>query len=319
MSRSSWPEEAIDFLRALGRGLDAEERLITCAFDGDPGDAQPSDWRPRPWGPNSKGWAYRHTMNAYVTVGTFGQAEDGSFRRRAALYRGGLALMVDDVGTKVDPECVAGMPPSARVLTSPGNEQWWYFFDKPEREQTKFDALIRAFIAGPLGGNDPGMASVTRVGRLPGYNNGKAAYGGTFQTKLLELNDKTFNVASLVEGFKLELIGQRRSLPRLLAADSEERVRAHFMVRRFLSQAHMMKRDRPDQAGWTEITCPWVDGHTHGVDNGAAIREPSTDNGFYGGFRCHHGSCAGRGWKELTDWVAEEAAAKLENINEAEE
>lgn len=314
-----FPTDALAFLRALGARLGAEERLITCAFPGDPGKVEPSAWRPRPWAPTSSGWAFPTGWNAYVTVGAFGKAEDGSYRRRAALCTGGMAFMVDDVGTKVPRAAVAAMPPSARILTSPGNEQWWYILSEPERDPARFDALIRAFIAGPLGGEDPGMASVTRVGRLPGYTNGKPAYGGAFETVLEELNDSTFSIAQLVEGFGLELIGRREPLPRLVAADAEDRIQQHFAIRRFLKTAGMLKRDDPDRAGWTEMSCPWVDGHTGAIDNGAAIREPELENGFFGAFRCHHGSCAGRGWRELTEWVAEEAAEQLARINEANE
>lgn len=316
MSRAQqFPVDAKAFLQALGARMGPDERLITCGFPGDPGDAVPANWRPRPWGPKSSGWGFPTGWNGYVTVGAFGRAEDGSWRRRAGCYMGGLALMVDDVGTKVSRAVVERLAPSAIVTTSPGNEQWWYFLEEPERDAARFDALIRAFIAGPLRGQDPGMASVTRVGRLPSFNNGKRAYGGKFETVLETLNEKRFTIEQLVEEFNLELIGRRASLPRIVPEDGETRIESHFAVRKFLAQANMLKRPDPNRAGWTEITCPWVQGHTGAVDNGAAIREPHEENGFHGAFMCHHGSCAGRGWRELTEWVAEEAAEMLEQID----
>lgn len=315
----NFPIDATAFLRALGAALGPDERLITCGFPGDPGKVEPSAWKPRPWSLESRGWAFPTGWNAYVTVGAFGRAEDSSFRRRAALCTGGFAFMIDDVGTKVDLAAIEHFPPSARILTSPGNEQWWYILATPERDSARFDSMIRAFIAGPLKGKDPGMASVTRVGRLPSYTNGKPDYGGAFETVLQELNERRFTVDSIVEGFGLELIGRRVPLPRLIAEDAEERIAAHFAVRTFLRDGGMLKRDDPDRAGWTEMTCPWAENHTGGVDNGAAIREPELENGFFGGFRCHHGGCATKGWRELTDWVADEAIERLEQINEATE
>lgn len=315
MSRREFPTESQDFLRALGANLAESERLITCGIPGDPGLAEPSAWRPRPWSPMSFPWSYPTGWNAYVTVGMFSKAPDGSFRRRAALCTGGAAFMIDDVGTKVDEARVKHAQPSARVLTSPGNEQWWYFLDKPERDIERFDALIRAFIDGVLGGADPGMASITRVGRIPGFSNCKPQYGGAFDVKLTSLTEKRFSVEEILALYDINLIGRRRPLTKILPDDAEERVKLHYIVRKFLRSAKMIKRDDPDRAGWTEITCPWVDGHTHGVNNGAAIREPEIENGFYGGFRCHHGSCANRGWRDLTDWVADEAASRLEMIN----
>lgn len=317
MSRAmQFPADARAFLAALGARMGPDERLITCGFPGDPGDATPSHWKPRPWGPKSSGWGFPTSWNGYVTVGAFGRAEDGSWRRRAGCYMGGLALMVDDVGTKVPRAAVQSLQPSAIVTTSPGNEQWWYFLNEPERDAGRFDALIRAFIAGPLGGKDPGMASVTRVGRLPSFNNGKASYGGTFETVLETLNERRFSIEELVEEFCLELVGRRGSLPRIVPEDGEARIANFYEIKSFLSSAGMLKRDSPDRDGWTEMTCPWVEGHTGAVDNGAAIREPNEENGFHGAMRCHHGSCAGRGWRDLTEWVAEEAAEMLERINE---
>lgn len=318
MSRPlQFPPDALALLRAIGAPMSEEERLITCGFPGDPGFADPKAWRPRPWGPKSSGWGFPTSWNGYVTVGAFGQAEDGSWRRRKACYRGGMALMVDDIGTKVPWEIYDPLPPSARVLTSPGNEQAWYLLDKPERDAARFDALIRAFIAGPLGGMDPGMASVTRVGRLPQFNNGKKDYGGTFETVLVTLDDsRRYSVEELCSAFQMELIGRRGSLPRMVPADGEARIANFFEVKRFLTNIGSLKRDEPDRAGWTEMTCPWVDGHTNALDNGAALSEPDVENGFHGGFRCHHGSCMGRGWRELTDWVADEAEQILEKLNE---
>lgn len=318
-TRLKFPPDAVAFLAALGDRLVGDERLITCGFRGDPGRAEPSDWRPKAYKPGGWNHAYPTSWNAYVTVGAFGRAPDNTYRRRAATYTGGMAFMVDDVGTKVPPAAVAALPPSARVLTSPGNEQWWYFLDKPERDQARFDALIRAFIAGPLGGNDPGMASVTRVGRIPGYTNGKPAYGGDFLTQLLALNNNRYSIEDIVAGFGLELIGRREPMRRIVPADAEERIAAHFAARRWLQQAGMLKRPDPDRAGWTEMTCPWADEHTGGVDNGAAIREPEMENGFYGAFRCHHGHCIDKGWRDLTDWIAEATAIDLERINESSE
>lgn len=315
-------EAAEKFLRALGAGLGSEERLILCAFPGDPGEAPPHAWRPRPWHPE---FGTRHkfpsSWNGYVTVGTFGQSEDGTFRRRAAYCRGGLALMVDDVGTKVPRETVSVLVPSARIETSPGNEQWWYFLSEPERDPVRFDALIRAFIDKQLLGNDPGMAGVTRVGRMPGFQNLKPEYGG-WEVKLLELSERRFTVKELLAEFDLELLGRREPPPwqrRVSLAQFDERVAAYDAVEEFLRQSGMLKKDEADPSGWTDITCPWVDGHTNAIDNGAAVREPYEENQYYGSFRCHHGSCIDRGWRHLTEWVAEEAEARMGDINERDD
>jgi len=249
--------------------------------------------------------------NAYVTVGAFKRANDGSFRRRTETFAAGLALMVDDVGTKVSPDSVEAMQPTWRVETSPGNEQWWYLLHEPERDMARFDGLIRAFIHGKLLGADPGMSGVTRVGRLPGHLNGKASANG-WTTRIVQHNGSRWTPQELLEGFGLQIKGRRFSREKLVTEEALERNRMFMNVHQWLDQRNMLKRREPDPSGWTEMTCPWVDGHTGGVDNGAAIREPAAENDYYGAFRCHHGHCAQRGWADLTEWVNEISIEELE-------
>lgn len=315
--------DAQRFLAALGAHLREDERLILCVVPGDPGKAEPGAWKPRPFHPEL-GTRYRFPLawNGYVTVGAFGRAPDGTFRRRAANCTAGLALMIDDVGTKVPREAVAGVHPSARIETSPGNEQWWYLFDEPERDPVRFDAIIRAFIEGKLLGKDPGMAGVTRVGRLPGFQNCKPEYGG-WEVRLLELNERRYSTRELLGEFDLKLAG--RVEPPLwvrngrIPPDVEERLAAFTQVEVFMRLNNMWKAPDYDPSGWREIHCPWVEEHTGGIDNGAAIREPNVENGFYGAFRCHHGSHANHGWRELTEWIAQQSAEQLEEGQAAAE
>lgn len=310
------------FLHALAAGLPEDQRMIMCGFTGDPYEADQYAWKPIPWHP-SKPVPLSPQENAYVTVGAFGRAEDKTFRRRNETFRAGLALMVDDVGepgdgssSRVHRSNLTGMPPSARVMTSPGNEQWWYFLSEPCTDAALFDGLIRAFISGKLFGADPGMSGITRVGRVPGHVNGKKKYNG-WVCRLEELSAVRYTPQQLLDGFGLKINGRRTDNVRLTSADAIERNRMFAHVYKWLDQRNMLKRHEPDTSGWTEMRCPWVDGHTNGVDNGAAISEPSPESGYFGGFRCHHGSCASRSWKELTEWVNERSVEELERINAA--
>lgn len=305
--------EAKEFMSALFPQIREDSRVILCAFEGDPNNATIRQWQPKPWQPGQE-LRWGPHWNLYTTISSFKCAQDGTWRRRGELFSAGHALMIDDVGTKVDPDLVVGLPPSAIVETSPMNFQWWYFLTEPEEDKERFDGVIRAFISGKLLGCDPGMAGVTRVGRLPGYLNGKGKYGG-FQTRLHKLNDFSYSVDELLNAFGLRIAGRQIPLPRLATEEALERNRAFMAIYKFLDQRKMIKRSEPDMSGWTEISCPWCDGHTGGVDNGAAICEPSENNAWYGGFRCHHGSCISRGWRELTEWVAETAAEELERLN----
>ena len=307
---------AEEFLTELAAGAEGEERLITCGFPGDPNAASPSAWRPRAWRPGQK-VLYGSADNAYVTVGLFRRAPDGTYRRRTETFAAGVALMVDDVGTKVDASVVEHMRPTWRIETSAGNEQWWYLLAEPERDALRFDGLIRAFIAGRLLGADPGMSGITRVGRLPGHLNGKPQHGGWI-TRVLDRAGPRRTPEELLDGFKLQIAGRRMVREKLPTEAALERNAAYAAVYRWLDQRNMLKRHEPDLSGWTEMRCPWIGEHTGGADTGAAVREPSVENDWYGAFRCHHGHCANRGWRHLTDWIAEESAEELERAASAD-
>lgn len=306
-------DQSTPFLDVLSEGMPEEERLILCGFGGDPNKADPSAWRPRPW-KRGREVDLGAAWNGYVTVASFKRAADNSFRRRTETFAAGRALMVDDVGTKVKREAVEGMRPTMRVETSPGNEQWWYVLKEPERDMARFDALIRAFISGRLLGADPGMSGVTRVGRIPGFINGKPSNNG-WRVKLQEMSERRFTVEELLEGFGLELRGRRIERDQLAAPEALERNRMFESAHKWLDMHNCLKRSEPDPSGWTEMTCPWVGDHTAQANTGAAIREPSEENDFYGAFRCHHGHCADRGWSDLTDWINEQAIEQLERAS----
>lgn len=300
------------FLALLARDIGEDERIILCGFPGNPDDVGPSAWRPRPWTPG-RDIALGPRDNAYATVSAFRRAGDGSFRRRGETFAAGLALMVDDVGTKVPVGKVSVLQPTARIETSEGNEQWWYFLAEPERDAERFDATIRAFISSRLLGADPGMSGVTRVGRLPGHVNGKPARNG-WMCKLHELHpDRLYTIEDLLHAFELQLHGRRVKRTPLPSEDALRRNEAFGNVYQWLRDRRLLKRGGPDLSGWTEMHCPWLGEHTGGADTGAAIREPAAENDWYGAFRCHHGHCADRGWAELTDFIAEASAEELEH------
>lgn len=298
------------FLDCLSHALREDERLILCAFRGDPNEAVQNAWRPRPWRPGVE-IPFTSRNNAYVTVASFGRAADGSFRRRKDVFKAGHALMVDDVISKIDPAIVRHVPPTAIVETSPNTQQWWYALEEPERDADHFDSVIRAFIRNKLLGNDPGMSGITRVGRLPGFTNGKPQHNG-FITQLLELEpERRFTIDELVSKFKLELLGRRMPPPSIDRDAAKKRIDMFYNAQAFLQRRKMFKRRQPDPSGWREMHCPWKDEHTNSADTGAAIREPHAENQHYGAFRCHHGHCLARGWNELTEWIADLAAEGL--------
>jgi len=323
MTRDAAQKRASDFARfhaALVKLLPPETRLISCQFRGDPFDDVVGKWRARVLNnPDS----VDELANVYLCVSAMQRNERGQFRRKKENFAAGLLLMIDDLGTgpgaKFPLSLISQAPPTALIETSPDNFQAVYLFEKPEPDRAKFEALINAFIRQQfLDGKDPGMAGINRVFRPPIGVNGKAKYGGRFPVTLREWHpERRYSVEALAAAYSLDLTPPPQRLPRVPPGGVEFAIRQFERTLNELREAEMLKHDSPTADDWLSIVCPWVHEHTGSVDNGAAVRMPNPENGFHGGFKCHHGACEERGWRELTDWLADEQGDALELINRA--
>jgi hypothetical protein len=104
-------------------------------------------------------------------------------------------------------------------------------------------------------------------------------------------------------------------LHRLQPDDKKELAQLWVSNYAWLKSHGMLKRENFNLAGWIDMQCPWISDHTGGADSGAAIAKPNDENGYYGGFQCHHGHCVDKGWRELTEWVTEQQVEELEHAN----
>jgi len=59
----------------------------------------------------------------------------------------------------------------------------------------------------------------------------------------------------------------------------------------------------PGIEGGHRVICPWVHEHTDQDETGTVYFEPSAENGWRGGFKCHHGHCMNRGIKEFDRFI----------------
>lgn len=309
------------FFDAMMKFVPPEGRIMSCQFRGDPNSDIYGKWRAKVAKPH----LIDEGANVYLCVSAMKKNARGEFRRRKENFAGGILLMIDDVGdgpgSKFPLSLIDPLPPTAMVETSPGNFQATYFFDRLIDNMNEFDALIRAFIEKQFLGNDTGQAGVNRVFRPPIGVNGKAKYRSGGKPWKVVMHDwepsRRYSIKQIATAFELTLVRENRITKDtgVLNSLKAERIRNFISVRAALRSAGMIKREEPDYSGWIQITCPWIGDHSDSADTGAAIRIPAMENEWVGGFRCHHGHCEGKGWRELTDWLASNIIEALDMIN----
>ena len=304
-----------EFITEMGRFVPPHARIVFNQFRGDPAADTPSKWRVHVLNDIAM---VDQTANVYLCVSAMGRNSKGEFRRRKENFAGGLLLMIDDLGSgpgsKFPLDTISPLQPTALIETSPDNYQAVYLFDRLVEDIGLFDALIRGFIQRQFLGQDTGQAGVNRVFRPPIGVNGKPKYNGWAVRCASWLPGRRYAPETVAQAFGIPLV-RDQPRPRGACLDTALQIRDFIRVRAALRSAGMLKRDEPDQGGWVPIRCPWVEFHTNQEDNGAAIREPDAENAFVGGFKCWHGHCQDKRWKDVTDWLAEEQGTVLEMIN----
>lgn len=305
------------FFNAMKEALPPEGRIMLCQFRGDPNSDIKGKWRARVLNNVSM---IDEKANVYLCVSAMKKNDRNEFRRRKENFAGGLLLMIDDLGTgkgaKFPMSTIDAAPPTALIETSPDNFQAVYIFDKLVTDMAKFEALIRAFINKEFLGKDTGMAGVNRVFRPPAGVNAKPKYGGWNVRMESWHPERRYSIEALAAAFGLELKTAGPRVPKGATVNKAENIRHFISVRAELRAAGMLKKDEADMAGWMDMKCPWNHEHSGEMDNGAAMRIPDADNSWFGAFKCHHGSCETRGWRELTEWLSEAQEEILEMVND---
>lgn len=292
-----------DVLAVLFSAMPESERAVLCTVGGDPNTVE--RWPGIAWRLGSK-CPLHPDANNYCAVGGFTANERGEYRRRKDQFAGLYLVMVDDLGTKLDPRSMpANFPPTMVVETSPKNYQAVFKLREPVRDYADADALIRGLTRSLVGeGPDPGMLGVTRVFRLPEGINGKPKYQNNsepWRCRLVHWSPDTVYTAQELAG-AFHAVLTYKSFVEPDTDVSIERKRGYSVV---MDCLRVLGRIKGRQRAWTDVLCPWLDEHTDRGTTGTAITAPDKANGWYGGFKCHHGHCQGRAWGDLEVWVAE--------------
>ena len=288
----------------------AGAHVLGAAFSRDPGHATRGDWFAHKadlgtvWDTDNG-----QALNKYLCVSAFSEVV-----RRKDTFVAQLALMIDDVGGEIDTAKVpTALEPTWTIETSEGNYQLWYVFADPITDRGLAEELVGALQAkgfSKADGGDTGFAGVTRYGRPDkGVNSKPEAldrHGKPWRVKGTR-SGGLVTVQEVLEAFGIteaDLKGRRKlgvggcgpSSDLDLAEAIEDDTLAGW-----LAEQGLVKRWRDD--GWLDITCPWVDEHTGGLDNGTAYRLARFSGSGRGGFKCHHGSHVDRDLRDLWAWA----------------
>ncbi|WP_420474272.1 hypothetical protein [Noviherbaspirillum sp. ST9] len=291
-----------EFLAAIFGNLSGTARPVVTTIKGNP--QKTKAWRCDVYVPGKTAIG-TPGQNHYFTMSTFNPGKDGIYRRKKDHFEAIYGVMLDDVGTKAKGrDVLEALPPSYTIETSPGNYQVGYLFAAPVLDKSTVEALVNGLIDGGL--CDPGAGGpVTRNGRLPVAVNGK--YDPPFACRLVEWHpERKYSLDEIEVGLGLDIAvpvaGQPAKDARAIKkreggenADCDYQVvtpRAQEnAVIAALRQRGLYKS--PLGSGKHDITCPWAHEHTDSVDSGTAYWEPDSRY-MLGGFKCHHGHCAGR-------------------------
>ena len=290
------------FLEAVFQDLQTNERpIVVCIPDGIDKDTYwgvGSSWAPglakRP------GNASDDEANWFFTLSTYLPEVNGQYRRTKAQFHRAYGVMLDDIGTKsAERARLDACPPSYLIETSPGNYQAGYLFAEPQENLDRVNALQEALVATGL--CDPGAKSpASRLGRLPRGHNGK--YDPPPMCRLVEWHpERRYTIAEIEQRLQLQAPAGKsakvaktsRASHATPAEDVNTSTEATVFEPRASENAVITALrarglyKRPLGEGKHDITCPWAEEHTDGLDTAAAYFEPSEDYAL-GGFKCLH-------------------------------
>ncbi|MBU0593845.1 MAG: RepB family DNA primase [Gammaproteobacteria bacterium] len=265
----------------------------------------------KPGDPSNGGWVANRAdsivaqlsaeHNNYLNCSSFYPGDDGSFKARKAQFAACHFLMLDDLGTKVPFDRLGGFELSWLIETSPGNYQGGIILAEPVTDASVAVRLLTAVINAGL--CDPGASGpLSRWARLSVAINGKSKYaneeGAPFRCRLIEWRpDARYTPQEIVDRLQLELAPAGRPKKavkspteslRNLGDDTDDVLTPRAEESPVVTALKVrVLYKTPLGSGKHDMTCPWVQEHTDGLDTGAAYFEPDE---LYplGGFCCQH-------------------------------
>ena len=220
--------------------------------------------------------------NNYFNCSSFTAGDQGNYVAKKDRVAGYHALVLDDVGSKVDAAQLNDVEASWRLETSKGNSQVGFILAEPLQDARQVEWLQNAVVAAGL--SDAGAMGIARWMRLPVAVNGKVKHrlaGFPFTCRLEQWEPlRTFTIDELAATLDLKLapllpvsppatvnvaIPLPRSGDEVFALPAQENPVLTALRERGWLKGHI-------GPGIHEVTCPWVHQHTDELDDGARLQ-----------------------------------------------
>jgi putative DNA primase/helicase len=222
------------------------------------------------------------------------------------------AIVIDDVGTKVQAERILAAP-TWILETSPGNYQWGFLLEEWTEDIQGADALFAGLVAAGL--QDKGVSKACRLFRIPGSINDKPGRD-SFEAVLHGFDAScVYTLESLETALKI-LPGKRqpkRERPEAPPAAGQDDPVFDWLHK----NGHIL--ERKNAAGWWLITCPFAEEHTDKeLVDAKYMHRADSDNGR-GNVCCHHGHGENKAHysQRFFDWVQASGGPANQTFNSA--
>jgi hypothetical protein len=273
------------FLNTLSEGCPAGHHfIVSLKVEGRGFPSWTWDGKPLPPGP----W--------YFYTG----ASDKPRRRQAEDTHAVRAIVVDDVGSKVERSRILAEPTWV-LETSPGNFQLGYMLREWTADIPAADALNAGLIAAGL--QDKGASPACRLFRLPGSINNKKDRDN-FAAVLHSFDKNTvYTLQELAEALKVKpgKVVKPRERPEMPPAMGEDDPVFDWLA----ANGHVV--GKRNAAGWWPIACPFAEEHTADPRTEAKYLQRGDSDTGIGIVYCEHGHGQGANRPLYTqrffDWV----------------
>ncbi|HRB29126.1 MAG TPA: hypothetical protein PK517_03005 [Nitrosomonas sp.] len=135
------------FITGIFGDIVGSERPIVVSFSGDPNKVGKSAWFGKHWIAGKT--SLPDDSNNYTSFATFKPDDEGKYRRQKKQFVALYAVMLDDVGVKVDFDRIT-LEPSWKIETSSGNFQIGFILEEPIIDPAKADNLLNSIIEAGL-------------------------------------------------------------------------------------------------------------------------------------------------------------------------